>query len=208
VLGSNVAFTHGVHFDAAEIRLLAAHRASVVHCPMTALRGAYGATSVGLFPEMAASGVNLGLGTDGNNDSNSSDLMRAIFLAAGLFKDARRDPKLFPVEQAFTMATLNGARILRLEDRIGSLAPGMKADLVLHDTWRPEWRPLFNVMNQLVWSADGRGVHSVWVDGERVIDDYRSTRVDEERLYRDVQAAGTAIIERAGLPNRARWPTL
>jgi cytosine/adenosine deaminase-related metal-dependent hydrolase len=208
VLGSNVALTHAVHLDANEVALLGANGATVVHCPTTCLRGAYGATAVGLFPEMVQQGVNLALGTDGNNDSNSSDLMRATFLVAGLFKDARRDPTIFPAEDAFTMATLNGARALRMEDQIGSLVPGKKADLVLHDTFRPEWRPLFNVMNQLVWSADGRSVHSVWVDGVRVVDNYHSTLVDEERLYAQAQEAGRAIIARAGLPDRARWPTL
>ena len=55
-------------------------------------------------------------------------------------------------------------------DEIGALTPGRKADIVLHDTDRPEWRPLLNVMNQLVWSADGRGVHTVLVDGKVVVE--------------------------------------
>lgn len=208
VLGSNVALTHGVHFDAHEVALLADAGASVVHCPMTALRGAYGATSVGLFPEMAQQGVNLALGTDGSNDSNTHDLHRACFLVAGLFKDSRRDPTLFPAEQAFAMATLNGAKALLLADEIGAIAPGRKADFVLHDTDRPEWRPLFNVANQLVWSADGRSVHSVWVDGVRLIDNYRATMIDEERLLARVQESGEAIFARTGLPRLSRWPVV
>ena len=77
------------------------------------------------------------LGTDGNNNSNYHDLMRATYLLAGLFKDARRDPTLFVAEQAYTCVTMNAARALRLEDSIGSLEPGKKADFVAHDTWRP-----------------------------------------------------------------------
>jgi cytosine/adenosine deaminase-related metal-dependent hydrolase len=207
VLDANVAMTHGVHFDRHEVELAAAAGATVVHCPMTALRGAYGATSVGLFPEMVQQGVNLALGTDGSNDSNAHDLHRACFLVAGLFKDARRNPRLFPAEQAYAMATRNGARAVLLADEIGAVEPGRKADFVLHDTNRPEWRPLFNVANQLVWSADGRSVHSVWVDGIRLIDNYRPTTIDEEELLARVQEAGEAIIERAALPQSARWPT-
>jgi 5-methylthioadenosine/S-adenosylhomocysteine deaminase len=67
---------------------------------------------------------------------------------------------------------------------------------------------LFNVINQLVWSADGRGVHSVWVDGVRVVDNYRCTTIDEERIYAQVQAAGEAIVTRAGLPIKSRWPVV
>jgi 5-methylthioadenosine/S-adenosylhomocysteine deaminase len=205
-LGSNVIFTHAVHLDASEVDLLAAAAGNVSHCATSALKGAYGATAVGRFPEMQAAGVNITLGTDGNNNSNYQDMMRATYLLAGLFKDARRDPTLFPAEQAYACATVNGAKALGMADQIGSLEPGKKADFVAHDTWRPEWRPLFNVANQLVWSADGRGVHSVWVDGRRVVDDYRSTTIDEDRIYHEVQAAGEAIVARSGLPVKSRWP--
>lgn len=208
VLGDNLVITHLVHVNEREIDLLADSRTNVAHCPTTALKVAYGVTQVGRFPEMVARGINVGIGTDGNNASNYSDLMRATYLVAGLFKDARRDPSLFPAEQAFAMATLGGARAIGLEREIGSLEPGKKADFVFHDTHRPEWRPLLNVANQLVWAADGRGVHSVWVDGVRVVDNYRSTRIDEEKLYAEAQAAGETIVRRSGLPDRARWPTV
>ena len=207
VLGGNLSLTHAVHLDAHEAELLARSGTNVAHCPMAALRGGYGVTAVGRFPEMASAGVNLTLGTDGNS-GNSSDLMKAVYLVAGLFKDARRDPKQFPAHAALTMATLNGARALQLEHEIGSLEVGKKADFVLHDTDRPEWRPLFNVVNQLVWSVDGRSVHSVWVDGVRVVDNYRATLVDEEELLARAQVAGDAIVKRSGLPLRQPWPVV
>jgi cytosine/adenosine deaminase-related metal-dependent hydrolase len=205
-LGPNVTFTHAVHLDANEVSLLADSGANVSHCATSALKGAYGATAVGRFPEMRAAGVNVTLGTDGNNNSNYHDMMRATYLLAGLYKDSRRDPTLFPAEEAYRAATLGGARALGLQDSIGSLEPGKKADFVAHDTWRPEWRPLFNVANQLVWSADGRGVHSVWVDGKRVVDNYRCVTIDEDVIYHQVQAAGEAIVARSGLPVKTRWP--
>ncbi len=205
VLGPNVAIAHLVHVDDSEIGLLAETGTSVAHCPTTALKTAYGITQVGRFPEMAKAGVNIAIGTDGNNGSNYSDLMRATYLVAGLFKDARRDPTIFPAEKAFEMATLGGARAMGLESDIGSLEVGKKADLVFHDTNRPEWRPLLNVANQLVWSADGRGVHSVWIDGKRVVDNYHCTTIDEDRLYAESQVAAEAIVKRSGLPSLTRW---
>ena len=208
VLGPNVVITHLVHVDDSEIGLLAATGTSVAHCPTTALKVAYGVTQVGKFPEMVAAGINVGIGTDGNNASNYSDLMRATYLVAGLFKDARRDPTIFPAEQAYEMATLNGAKAMGLQDEIGSLEVGKKADLVFHDTNRPEWRPLLNVANQLVWSADGRSVHSVWVDGKRVVDNYRCTTIDEGRFYAQVQESAEKIVARSGLPDKAKWPKI
>ncbi|HET7654526.1 MAG TPA: amidohydrolase family protein, partial [Acidimicrobiales bacterium] len=171
VLGRNNVLVHCVHVDDHEISLLAQHQCSVAHCPTTCLKVAYGVTQIGRIPEMVAAGVNVAIGIDGNNAANYADMMRATYLVAGLFKDARRDANLFPAEQAYEMATLGGARAILSEHELGSIEVGKKADLVLHDRERPEWTPLLNVANQLVWSADGRGVHTVFVDGRKVVDD-------------------------------------
>jgi cytosine/adenosine deaminase-related metal-dependent hydrolase len=134
--------------------------------------------------------------------------MRATYLVAGLFKDARQDPQMFPAEMAYEMATLGGAAAMQMGDEIGSLEAGKLADVVMHDTDRPEWRPLHNVMNQLVWSADGRGVHTVFVDGRRVVEDGRITAFDEKRFYAECQTAGEAVVARSGLPDRAKFPVI
>lgn len=205
VLSPRATLAHGVHVDDEEIALLARHGTSVAHCPTTALKVAYGVTQIGKIPEMLDRGVNVSLGTDGNNASNYSDLGRAAYLAAGLFKDARQDPTVIPAEQAYEMATVNGARAVCLADEIGSLEAGKRADVVLHDRRRPEWTPLHDVANQLVYSADGRSVHSVWVDGRKVVDDYRLTTIDAGELYESAQEAGEGVVARAGLPDRRRW---
>lgn len=206
ILGPDVAMTHCVQVDDQELAVMAETGVHVAHCPTTALKVSYGVTQVGKFPEMVMAGINLGIGTDGNNASNYSDLMRATYLVAGLFKDARQDPQMFPAEKAYEMATLGGAATMQMSDQIGSLEVGKKADIVTHDTDRPEWRPLLNVMNQLVWSADGRGVHTVVVDGRKVVEAGRMTTIDEDVLYRAAQAGGEAITARSGLPDKAKYP--
>ncbi len=208
VLGEDVCITHAVHVDDHEIAVMAETGTSVAHCPTTALKVSYGVTQIGKFPEMVQRGVNVSIGTDGNNASNYSDLMRATYLVAGLFKDARTDPQMFPAEKAFEMATIGGARSMGMQDSIGSLEVGKRADLVLHDTDRPEWRPLHNVANQLVWSADGRGVHTVLVDGRVVVEDGHMTTIDERELWDRAQRAGEAVIARSGLPDRSKWPMI
>ncbi len=206
VLGDDVVITHCVHVADEEISLMARRGTHVSHCPTTALKVSYGVTQIGKIPEMVTAGINVAIGTDGNNASNYSDLMRATYLVAGLFKDARRDPQMFPAEKAYEMATLGGAKALQLEDQIGSLEPGKKADVVLHDTDRPEWRPLHNVMNQLVWSADGRGVDTVFVDGRRVVEGGQITAFDEREFYERCQIAGESVVDRSGLPDRSKFP--
>ena len=207
VLADDVAITHCVQVDDAELAVMAQAKVSVAHCPTTALKVSYGVTKVGKMPEMVQAGINVSIGTDGNNASNYSDLHRATYLVAGLFKDGRQDPQMFPAEMAYEMATIGGARTMLMQDRIGSLEVGKQADVVLHDIDRPEWRPLLNVMNQLVWSADGRGVHSVWVDGHQVVDAGRMTTIDEQQLYAKAQEMGEAITLRSGLPDKAKFPT-
>ena len=95
-----------------------------------------------------------------------------------------------------------------MEDEIGSLEAGKFADVVVHDTDRPEWRPLLNVMNQLVWSADGRGVHTVFVGGAKIVDAGRMTTIDEQILWSQSQAAGEAITQRSGLPDKSKYPII
>ena len=115
---------------------------------------------------------------------------------------------MFPAEMAYEMATLGGARAMGLDGEIGSLEVGKKADLVLHDTDRPEWRPLHNVLNQLVWSADGRGVDTVLVDGRVVVEAGRMAGLDEPAFYARCQEAGESVVARSGLPDRAKFPML
>ncbi len=208
ILGPDVAMTHCVQVDDQELAVMAELGVNVAHCPTTALKVSYGVTQVGKFPEMVQAGINVSIGTDGNNASNYSDLMRATYLVAGLFKDARQDPQMFPAEMAYEMATLGGAKTMQMEDSIGSLEVGKRADVVMHDTDRPEWRPLLNVANQLVWSADGRGVHTVFVDGVKVVEAGQMTTIDEGTFYDRCQRAGEAITARSGLPDKAKWPVL
>lgn len=202
VLGDRLALTHLTHLSGGEVELLAQSRTNAIFCPSAALRGAFGVSVTGRFPELHAAGVNIALGTDGD----LPDLMRQMPLAAAVYKDARRDARIFPAHEVLDMAIAGGARLLRLHDEIGSLEMGKKADFVLHDTRRPEWQPLLNALHQLVWSADGRGVHSVWVDGVRVVDNYRCTLLDEEEIYRRSQRAAQELLGRSGVPARCAWP--
>jgi 5-methylthioadenosine/S-adenosylhomocysteine deaminase len=202
VLGSNVAITHSVHIDESELAILAETGTNVVFCPLASLKGGFGVTSVGRFPEMAEAGINLLLGTDGYD----IDILHSARLMSALFKDTHLDPRIFSASKTLEMLTVNAATAMGMQDEIGSLEVGKKADFVCHDTARPEWRPIVSLVNQLIWTADGRGVHSVWVDGVRVVDNYRSTFIDEDVLCTQAQLAGEEIIARSELPFRSPWP--
>jgi cytosine/adenosine deaminase-related metal-dependent hydrolase len=207
VAGPNVVLAHVLGIDDAEIDCMARTGMTAAMCPVTAAKGGRGIAENGRLPELLAKGVKVALGCDSPNNSNHLDLVRALNMAAIQYKDARGDMRQIPAEQALELATLTGARALGVGDDIGSLEPGKKADLVLFDTQRPEWQALFNPVNNLVYNADGRSVHTVIVDGRVVVDAYRQTFVDEPRLYAKVQEIGERLLARTGVSYpRSRWP--
>ena len=202
-LGERVMLTHLADIDHSELDLLAASGAGAIHCPHAALQGGFGVAHIGLFPEMLEREVPVMLGTDGM----AADILGSGRLMASLFRDARRDQDLFPATTVLEMTTTNPARAMGMSHLIGSLEPGKKADFVLHDTWLPDWGgPVFDVVGQLAFSAPSIGVHSVWIDGVRVLEDGRSTLIDQDKLLADARQAGRDLIARTGLPNRTPWP--
>ena len=131
-----------------------------------------------------------------------------MYLAAVLYKDAREDVGMISAETALEMATIGGAKALGLDANIGSIEEGKKADLVLFDTRRAEWRTLFNPVNNLVYNADGRSVHTVIVDGQVRVENHQPLFVDEWELVQKVQALGEDLLARTGISYPSRWPVV
>ena len=208
VLDSDVTLAHALGITEPDVRIIAESGASVVMCPTAAMKGGSGMTRTALLPELVRAGVPVGLGTDAANNSNLIETMRSMYLAAILYKDAREDVSMIPSELALELATIRGAGAIGMEDIIGSIEVGKRADLVIFDTRRPEWRTLFNPVNNLVYSADGRSVHTVIVDGRVVVRDYRPTFVDEWELIQQVQEIGENMLDRTGTSFPSRWPVL
>jgi 5-methylthioadenosine/S-adenosylhomocysteine deaminase len=206
VLGPNVLLAHVIGLDDNEIDAMARTQTKAVMVPTAALKMGRGTTSKGKLPEMLHKGICVSLGTDAGNNSNLIETQRAMYLVTVLYKDARQTTDVMPPETALEMATINGAKALGLDQEIGSIEVGKKADLVLFDTRRPEWRSLFNPINNLVYNADGRSVHTVLVDGRIVVRDHAPTYVDEHELIRKVQDLGERLLARTGVGFPSRWP--
>ena len=154
-----------VHMTAltdAEIELCARRGVSVVHCPESNLKLASGFCPVA---KLEKAGVNLAIGTDGAASNNDLDMFGETRTAAQLAKAVAGDATVFSAPSALRAATLGGARAIGLDDRIGSIEPGKRADLVLVDMDPLETQPLFNVISQLVYATGRHQVTDVWVDG-------------------------------------------
>ena len=208
VLDEGMLLAHSLGITRGDVGVVAQSGASVAMCPTAAAKGGSGMTRTALLPELLDAGVNVALGTDAANNSNLIETMRSMYLAAILYKDGREDVSMIPAETAVELATISGAQALGMGGKIGSIEPGKRADLVLFDTRRPEWRTLFNPVNNLVYSADGRSVHTVIVDGKIVVRDHKPTFVDEWALIQEVQSFGADMMRRAGVEFAPRWPVV
>ncbi|MCW5604361.1 MAG: amidohydrolase family protein, partial [Burkholderiales bacterium] len=127
-LGSNLVIAHGVAVTDSEIERMAKSGTMIAFCPATAIKLAKGAAKIGKYPEMIEAGMRIGVGTDGVSAGGNLNLMRQMYLVAGMFKDARMDSTLVGARKALRMATLEGAQVLGWDDEIGSIEAGKKAD--------------------------------------------------------------------------------
>lgn len=186
---------HCVWVDEAEQDVMAARGVKVLHCPGSNLK-----LGSGLAPvvEMRRRGIGVSLGADGaacNNRLNMFDEMR---LAATL-QAARVGPGSLTARDALWMATREGARALGLDEEIGSLEPGKRADLVLVDRDRPGLAPGGDPYSLLVYAAGPDDVRAVAVDGELLVNDFRPSRLDPGEVVASARQAARALVARAGL---------
>ena len=162
-LGDDVVAAHCVWVVPDDIRTLAQRKVGVAHCPESNSMLASGIAPV---TDMRAAGVDVGLGTDGPAGSNNNlDMVEEAASAARLQKVSKMDPKAMSARAVLEMATIGGARVLNLADRIGSLEPGKRADVIIVDLQQPKTQPVYSVESAIVYAASGSSVVTTICDG-------------------------------------------
>jgi 5-methylthioadenosine/S-adenosylhomocysteine deaminase len=162
-----------------EIDTLAQAGASVVHCPESNLKLASGFCPV---QQLLAAGVNVALGTDSAASNNDLDMLGEMRTAALLAKGVSGEATAVPAHTALRMATLNGARALGLDGRIGSLAVGKYADIAAVDLSPIATQPVYDPVSHIVYAATREQVTDVWVAGRQLLKARRLTTLDEEAI--------------------------
>ncbi len=190
LLTANLLACHAVKVNQAEIELLAAGRVKIAHNEESNMKLASGLAPI---PDMLEAGICVGLGTDGASSNNDLDLLREMDTVAKMHKAFTLDPTVMPARQVLELATCGGARALALEDIVGSLEAGKRADVVVVDFTRPNLVPVFDPISHLVYSASGRDVRHVVIDGQVVCRDRHLTTIDLEKVIRDVNQAAEAF---------------
>lgn len=189
LLSERLIAVHAVHLTDAEIAQLGRVGASVAHCPVSNLKLASGLARV---PALRAAGVNVALGTDGAASNNRLDMFDEARFAALLAKTVAGDAAMLPAAEALECATINGARALGLEQRIGSIEPGKAADLVAVDLASPEVTPVFDPVSHLLYASGREHVTDVWVAGRHVVQARQLVTHDGTALDRAVVSSSTA----------------
>ncbi len=173
-----------------EIGILARYRVGVIHNPTSNMKISSGIAPVA---QMLAKGVRVGLGTDGPATNNDLDMWEEMRLAAFLQKVETMNPEVLPAAAVLRMATRGGAEALGLEDQIGSLKVGYRADLIQVSLLDLHFVPLHDLVTQLVYVADEQDVRSVVVDGKVLMRNRQVLTVDSERLRKEARVLGTKI---------------
>ena len=163
LLGANTTLAHCVHLEPIEIQMLADNGCHIAHCPSSNLKLGSGIAPI---DEYLKRGINVGLGTDGAASNNRLDMFTEIRLAALLAKGVSRDATAISAHLALEMATINGARALKLEDKIGSIEIGKLADLIAIDLSGFNVQPCYDPISHLVYVAGREQVSHCWVNGD------------------------------------------
>jgi len=178
---------HGVWLDGDDMKRLGDRGASVAHNPGSNMRLGNGLADV---RGMLSARVNVGIGTDGANCSDNQNVYEAMRLASMVSKVQGPDVEHWlTTEEALRAATEGSARALGMEKEIGRIAPGYKADIVFLDLHHVNWIPTNDVVNQIVHTEDGSGVHSVMVGGRMIVENRKLLTVDLPKLAAQAAAS-------------------
>ena len=187
---------HCVWVDENDQDLLAEHRVGVAHNPVSNMILASGVCPV---PALRRSGVDVGIGVDGPASNDRQDMLEAIKLTVLLQRVDRLQATALSARDALAMATIEGARSLRLDNELGSIEPSKQADLVVFDGSSPALANIHDPFQAVVYCAGPREVADVWVAGARSVANREVTNVDPAEVVERSRPLARDLARRAGL---------
>jgi len=195
MLDTKLIAAHCVHLDEGEIRSLQHAGVGIAHNPTSNLKLASGFAPI---TRMLQLGCNVGIGTDGSASNNDLDMFEEIRLANLIAKASSGDPTALPARQTLAMATIIGAKALFIDDIVGSLEPGKRADLILIDISPVHNQPRFmrdpdGIYAQIIYAAKSTDVTDVMVNGKWLMSDRNLLTVNEQELFAEAKQLSTKI---------------
>lgn len=187
LLGPDVVAAHAVWLSDNEIEIIKKHNVKISHNPCSNMKLSSGIAPVAKLLE---NGVCVSLGTDGASSNNNLDLIEEMKFASLLQKVDTLNPLVLPASEVLKMATINGARTLGLEEEIGSIEVGKKADLILIETNASNMTPdSSDLCSNIVYSANGSNVDTTICNGKILMENKKLTTLDEQEIYKKARIA-------------------
>ncbi len=188
--GPRTIAAHGVHVTPDDIAILAKRHVGVSHNPESNMKLASGIAPV---EALRKAGVAVGLGTDGAASNNDLDMFEAMRQAAFLHKLVANDPRAIPAPVALEMATIDGARVLGMEQTLGSLEPGKHADLIVVSMASARQTPMYDPVSHLVYVTRGDDVQTTIVNGRVLMRDRKVLTLDSRQVLADARAMADKV---------------
>jgi 5-methylthioadenosine/S-adenosylhomocysteine deaminase len=182
---------HMTQIIEADLELLAATKPNIVHCPESNMKLVSGSCPVVKLAEL---GINVALGTDGAASNNDLDMIGEMRSAAFVGKVTANDPKALSAETALKMATINGAKALKIDHLTGSLEPGKAADFIVIDLDHIETQPVYHPISQIVYSTPRSQITDVWVNDKQLLKNRQLMTIDAKEVIAKAQAWRNKII--------------
>jgi 5-methylthioadenosine/S-adenosylhomocysteine deaminase len=180
-LGPDVLCAHCVWLNDNEIEIIKKNDVKISHNPCSNMKLASGIAPVSKLLE---NDICVSIGTDGASSNNNLDLIEELKTASLLQKVSTLDPKVLTSDEAIAIGTINGAKALGLEDEIGSIEVGKKADLILIDTNNANMIPdSSKLSSNIIYSANGSNVDTTICNGQILMENKKLTTLDEQEIY-------------------------
>lgn len=201
ILGPDFIGVHCVHMTEEDIALFKKYDVKVSHNPVSNMILASGIAPV---PEFIRAGITVSLAFDGAASNDTQDMLEVIKTAALQHKAATRNAAAVSASDVLEMATLGGAKAVLMEERIGSLEAGKKADLFVYNPINARSIPVLDPVSAIVYSSGQANVETSVIDGRVVLENGRITNADEEEILFRTQQLAVELIRKAGLGN-TQW---
>lgn len=196
VLNKNLLMAHVIWASKREILSIKETDAKVAHNPVS---NQYLADGFADVPLMRSLGITVGVGCDGASSNNDQDMIKAMKMCALMHKNYSLNASAITAEDVMEMATIDGAKALRIDDRVGSIEKGKRADLAVIDLEKPHLTPCPRPISNLVYSANGSDVVTTIVDGNVIMEERNVKTLNEEEIIEKIGGVTKKLIEESNL---------
>lgn len=186
-----VVLAHGIYVSDTDIEILKGIKGGISHNPISNCKLSSGICDV---VKLRKNGINIGLGTDGIGSTTTMDMFEEMKTAAYLQKVNTMEPCSITAYDILKMATIEGAKVLGMEDQIGTLEPGKKADMIFVKTDKLHLCPENDVCANMVYSANGADVDTVMIDGKIIMQNRKMININEKQVMRNVKKIAKRLL--------------